>query len=66
MAGYLMSVTYTDSNTSQQHSVLWGVGNGEYASVVAAITGTENAASAYVRAKGQAPTAMSCTVSQTR
>lgn len=66
MAGYLISVHWTDGNTSIQHSALWGVADGIYPDQTTAISQTENAVTAYATAKGEAVINMTALVSATR
>jgi hypothetical protein len=66
MAGYLIAVHYTDSNTSKAQTVLMGVPDGIWPDQATAISQTQAATVAYVTAKGQAPISIATLVSATR
>jgi hypothetical protein len=66
MAGYLMAVNYTDSNTLLAHTVLWGVGDGEFPDQISAITNTTSVVVAYKTSRGENPTGVVTLVSATR
>jgi hypothetical protein len=66
MAGYLIAVHYTDSNTSQARTVLCGVQDGLYPNQATAIAQTQATVVAYRTAKGENPINIATLVSQTR
>jgi hypothetical protein len=66
MAGYLIAVHYTDSNTSLANTVLMGVEDGFYPDQATAISQTQTAVVAYRTLRGENPINVVTLVSATR
>lgn len=66
MAGFLVQVSWIDSNTGIPNSAFCGVPDGAFASAVQALNAAKTMVVAYRTAKGEVPVSVTVTLAATR